>query len=232
MLDGLAEPDAGSRQIRSSGMPSADGEREPLLEEPRHLGDDVVVARVVLHRPRLAEHVHEAEVRVRAGDDAGQLGIAAQRGDVVHEHGPELERAAGDLRLRRVDRDGQLAGDRLEHGNDAAQLLVERHALRPGPGGLAADVHERGALLAMRAGSRDRRRRDRGCAPPSENESGVTFTIPMTLGRGKRCSSGITPEVFQACGGRPWSGRPRCEGSRPRGPRAPGLRSPWTPSSG
>src|SRR5579863_1431143 len=30
------------------------------------------------------------------------------------------------------------------------------------------------------------------CTPPSENESGVTFTTPMTDGRGKRCSIGIT----------------------------------------
>ena len=37
--------------------------------------------------------MHEAEVRARVGDDAGELRIAAQRGDVVDELGAECERA-------------------------------------------------------------------------------------------------------------------------------------------
>ena len=66
----------GSRQIRSSAIALRDGEREPLLEERGDLGGDVVVARVALHRPRLALHVHEADVRARVGDDAGELRVA------------------------------------------------------------------------------------------------------------------------------------------------------------
>ena len=72
--------------------PRLDREREPLLEERRDLGGDIVVARVVLHRPRLALHVHQAEVAARVGDHAGELGVAAERGDVVDQLGAELER--------------------------------------------------------------------------------------------------------------------------------------------
>jgi hypothetical protein len=79
---------------------------QPLLEERDHLGDDVVIARVVLHRPRFAEHVHEAEVSVAVGDHPGHIGVAPERGDVVDHHRPLLERPAGNRRLRRVDGDG------------------------------------------------------------------------------------------------------------------------------
>ena len=61
----------------------------------------------------------------RVRDDACQLRVAAQRGDVVDELGAQLERAAGDLALRRVDRHGH-ALEPLQHGDDAPQLLVER----------------------------------------------------------------------------------------------------------
>ena len=60
VLDRLAEPDPGVEADELLADPLRHGEREPLLEERLHLGDDVVVARVVLHRPRLAVHVHEA----------------------------------------------------------------------------------------------------------------------------------------------------------------------------
>ena len=115
----------GSRQIRSSGIPFGDGEREPLLEEGGDLGRDVVVARILLHRPRLAQHVHQADVRARVGDDAGELGIGTERGHVVDDLGAERERTARHLRLRRVDRDGNLAAEPLQHRHDAPQLLVD-----------------------------------------------------------------------------------------------------------
>ena len=55
----LPKPIPGSSQIRSSAMPARDREGEPLLEEGLHLRDDVLVAGVVLHGPRLALHVHQ-----------------------------------------------------------------------------------------------------------------------------------------------------------------------------
>ena len=68
----LPKPIPGSRQTRSSGSPAADGEGEALLEEGGDLGDDVLVVRRGLHRARLSLHVHQAEIRPRLGDDAGE----------------------------------------------------------------------------------------------------------------------------------------------------------------
>ena len=145
VLDRLPEADARVEADPLLRDPGVDREGKALLEERRDLGCDVVVARVGLHRARLALHVHQAQVGAGLGDDPGELGIAAQRGDVVHELGAERERAPCDLGLRRVDRDG-LPLELLEHRQDAAQLLVERDAVRAGPGRLAADVDDRGAL--------------------------------------------------------------------------------------
>ena len=151
----LPKPKPGSRQTCSSGIPAADRGREPLLEEGRHLPDDVVVPRLDLHRARLSLHVHEADVRSGVRDHARERRIRPQRGDVVHERGPELERAPRDLGLRRVDRDGQ-AREPFEHGHDAPQLLVERDAAGPGTRRLAADVDERRSLGEHRFAAADR----------------------------------------------------------------------------
>ena len=163
--------------------PLGDRERQPLLEEGLDLRDDVVVARVGLHRPRLALHVHQAAVRARLGDDACELRIAAQRGDVVDQLRAELERLPRDLGLRGVDRD-----------------RLPLRALRAPAGPAAAP--RRQARPPSRAGSTRRRRRRsprpassmpsasavaasrRRCTPPSENESGVTLITPITEGAG------------------------------------------------
>ena len=68
----LPKPIPGSTQIRSLVDPGGDRRLDPLGEEGADLGDDVVVARVVLHRPRVAEHVHEH-------DGAAALGAQAPR---------------------------------------------------------------------------------------------------------------------------------------------------------
>ena len=162
-------------------MPSPDGEREPLLEERLDLADHVVVVRLRLHRPRLAAHVGEAAVRARAGHHAGELGGEAKGGHVVHERRARRERRLGHLALGRVDRD-PVAGRRepLDHRDGAVELLGGGHGLGARARGRAADVEDRGALghqlrapcSTAASGSRKR--------PPSENESGVTLTMPMT----------------------------------------------------
>lgn len=154
VLHGLAEADPRVEADPFLGDPRGHREGEPLLEEGAHVGDDVVVLRVVLHRPRLAEHVHEAEVVAAVGDNARELRIGPERGDVVDHHGAERERPAGDLRLRRVDRQGS-ALEALEHGQDPPQLLVDRDALGAGAGRLAPDVDEGGSLGQQPAGLRD-----------------------------------------------------------------------------
>ena len=157
----LPKPIPGSRQIRASATPASTANREPFLQKRRDVGRDVVVARLELHRSRLPLHVHQAEVGARVRDDAGQLGIGAQCRHVVHELDAQLERPPRDLRLGRVDRKGYLAGEPLEHRQDATQLLVERDRLRTGPRRLAAHVHERGAVGRHRTRQRPPRRQDR-----------------------------------------------------------------------
>jgi hypothetical protein len=85
VLDRLAEADAGVEPDALLRDPLAGREREPLLEECLHLVDDVVVARVELHRARVAQHVHQAAVGSRLGHHARQLGIEPERGHVVDD---------------------------------------------------------------------------------------------------------------------------------------------------
>ena len=155
LLHGLAEAEARVEADPLLRDARVDGEPEPLLEEGGDVAGDVVVHGIELHRPRLSLHVHQAQVGLRGRDDAGQLRVAAKRGDIVHELRAELDRAAGDLGLGGVDRDRHLALKRLEDRHDAPQLLVERHALGAGPRRLAPDVHDRGAFVQHPSRGRD-----------------------------------------------------------------------------
>ena len=87
VLDRLPEADARIEADRLFTDPLGDRKGEPFVENPDDLGDNVLVMRVGLHRPRLALHVHQAKVGVVLGDDACELGVAAQGGDVVHQLG-------------------------------------------------------------------------------------------------------------------------------------------------
>jgi hypothetical protein len=130
---------------------------QALLEKAADLGDDVAVARVALHRAWLAEHVHEAHVAAALGDERRHLRVAAQRGDVVDERRARVDRRRRDRGLRRVDRQPRAgAGQALEHRQHAAQLLGLAHGLGAGPGRLAADVEDRGALRDERVAVGDR----------------------------------------------------------------------------
>src|SRR5205823_996415 len=80
VLDRLAEADPRVEADRLLPDSLRNGECEPLVEEAGDLGDDVLVARGVLHRPRLALHVHETDVGAVLGDDACELGVAAKGG--------------------------------------------------------------------------------------------------------------------------------------------------------
>ena len=69
VLERLAEADPRVQLHALLGDPGRHGGGEPLLEERLDVGDDVVVARVLLHRARLAEHVHQAAVEAAVGDE-------------------------------------------------------------------------------------------------------------------------------------------------------------------
>ena len=147
MRDRLAEADAGVEADPLLGDAARDRERHPLFQERGDLLRDIVVARLLLHRPRLALHVHEAEIGARVRYDPGELRVAAKRRDVVDENRAALERRARDPGLRGVDRERQLGADTIEDRHDAAQLLLRRDACGAGPRRLAAEVDQRRSLL-------------------------------------------------------------------------------------
>ena len=139
-------------------MPSRDGEGQALLEEPANLADHVLVARLGLHRARLAAHVGEAAVRARVGHHPGQFRGEAERRDVVDERRPRRERRLGDLALGRVDRDPVAgAGEPLDDRNRARQLVRDRDRLGAGTGGRPAHVEDVGALSGEALAVLDRR---------------------------------------------------------------------------
>ena len=129
--------------------------------------------------------MHQAEIGARRRHDAGQLGISAERGHVVDELRAELDRTLRDRGLRRVDRDGNLTLQRVEHRLDPAELLSADTPSEPG----RVDSPPTSTIAAP---SSTIRRAEatassaRKLTPPSENESGVTLTTPITDGRGKR----------------------------------------------
>ena len=76
---------------------------------------------------------------------------------------------------------------RLDHGHDAPASPRRRPRGRaPGPRGLAAHVHDVGARLEQRRGRGPPRPSASRKRPPSENESGVTLSTPMTQVRSPR----------------------------------------------
>ena len=98
------------------------------------------------------------------GAERRQLGVGAQRGDVVDDRGAGVERRRGDRGLRGVDRD---LGPRRRRpaprppGRPASSSSSASTAAAPGPGRLAADVEQVGALR------RPARGRGRSRAPAS-----------------------------------------------------------------
>lgn len=97
--EGLPEADPRVEQDPLLRDAVCDRKLHPLLEEGCDLADDVLVTRILLHRPRLSEHVHEAAVRAAAGDQLGHLRIAAERCHVVDQRRARLERRPRDGRL-------------------------------------------------------------------------------------------------------------------------------------
>src|SRR5215211_1300872 len=155
VLDRLAEADAGVEADAVFGDPRLDCKAQSLLEERLHVVDDVVVARVQLHGPRLAEHVHQADVESGSGDDVGHARVAAQRGDVVDELRTERDRPPRDLGLRGVDRHRQLLADLLQNRQHPRQLFLDGDGTRAGTRGFPADVDDRRPFIEHSTSVRD-----------------------------------------------------------------------------
>ena len=101
-----------------------------------------------MHRSRLALHVHQADVGTGVGDHSCEVGIRAQRSDVVDHVRPGLQRHLRHVRLHRIDGDGDIAPapDLFDDRNDALDLRFLGHRLGAGSGRLAADVDDRRAV--------------------------------------------------------------------------------------
>ena len=93
VVHGLAEADAriGHERLGARCRPRR-RPRSRSAQERADLGDDVVVAGLVLHRAGLALHVHRDVARAGIGDDSEQVRIVATRGDVVDDRRPGFDR--------------------------------------------------------------------------------------------------------------------------------------------
>ena len=162
--DRLAEADARVEQHLLLAHALAHREGEPLLQKRLDLAHHVLVARVALHRARIAEHVHEAALGAAGGHHPDHARVAAQGGDVVHEDRPRLERRRGHRGLGGVDRDhgaavAALDRQRRYHGPHARDLLLRGDLLCARARGFAAHVDDVGAFGEQRAAVLDRRPR-------------------------------------------------------------------------
>ena len=157
--------------MRSSRTPASTAAASAILEEARHVVDDVVVARIVLHRPRVvAEHVHQAQADAGVGHDPGHVRVVAQRRDVVDERGARRRRAARATAALRVSieivtpsRDSSSTTPSTRRSSSAG---VDR--LGSGPGRLAADVDDRRTGRELLETARDRDARVAGIAAVRE----------------------------------------------------------------
>ena len=182
----LPKPNPGSTRRRERGMPARSQAAARALEEGAHFADDIVVMRRVLHRPGLALHVHQASRGAAFGDGLERAG-RRQRRHVVHERCAGRDRAAHHRGLARVDgnRNGERAREALDERDHAPQflLVIDRRARpaastrRPRRRWPRPPRRVPAPARALRGNSRKR--------PPSEKESGVTLSTPMTTGRSR-----------------------------------------------
>ena len=78
---------------RSLSERVASTEHLPRRQLGGHLHRDVRVARLAVHGPRRAAHVHQDHAGAAARHEAGHRRIAGQRRDVVHDLRPRGRRA-------------------------------------------------------------------------------------------------------------------------------------------
>ena len=180
----LLKPRPGSSTIIDGSTPSAITASTRRAELVVHLADHVGVDGPGVHVVAVPAPVHHHVGHARLRHQPGHVRVGESAAHVVDQADPGLERQLGHLGAHRVHADhhpgpDQFGDDRL----DPAQLLVGGDPLRARPGRLAADVDDVGALGDQLQAVLDRRPRRRYHWPPSENESGVTLTTPITRQR-------------------------------------------------
>ncbi len=198
----LPKPMPGSSSTCSSRTPAATAAARRSLEEGDHLADDVVVAGVVLHRAGLAQHVHETHRAAALGDEARAMAGSPRSAVTSLTRPAPASRAARATTALVVSTRSAPASRRRGARSPARRGRARR---RPTPARSPAGSTRRpcrGWPLPRRRASRPWATADSvsACRPPSENESGVTLTMPMTQGRAHRQVCGREAQAAAAAG--------------------------------
>ena len=99
-----------------------------------HLGDHVVVGGGVLHRRRLALHVHDHHAAIARDRDIDHRGVG-EPGHIVDDGRARLQARAGHVGMARVDADADaLGGERAHDVDHAGKLLLGAHRRGARPG--------------------------------------------------------------------------------------------------
>ena len=145
----LREAKTGVHQHVLLGNARTGGKGHALAHLVQDLVDHLGVDRLLIHVTRATPRVHQHDGHAVPGNDCGQIGLVSQTADVVDERRAGRERGIGCRGFVGVHRDRHLnaRGQCLDYGEHAAAFLGLGRRLRAGPGGLAADVEQVGAVL-------------------------------------------------------------------------------------
>ena len=124
--------------------------RDSLRQELADLGHHVGIGRRLLHRGRLATHVHQAQAGARKGRQHRFGALAAQRLDVVDDVGAGLQRLAHQRRTACVHRHRHAQAQRMaQHRHHPLAFLVGAGRAGARARRLATDVEQIGAFVAQ-----------------------------------------------------------------------------------
>ena len=104
--------------------------------------------------------VHQDDAHPGVGDDAGHFAVILQAPNVIDDGRARLDGGGGDARLHRIDGDRRRhpAVKPRDHRDHTGKLLVRRDRDGAGPGRLAADIQNGGALRGKARAMFHRRR--------------------------------------------------------------------------
>ena len=131
---------------------------DALPEIRADIDHHIVIVRVVLHRPRIALHMHHADIDLGVAHDRDHARIERQRRDVIDHRGPGSNRRLSDCTLFGVDRDlpRRASPDATHHVDHSTQLLLLRDRLCTWASRFATNINELGTLLRQQQPLRNR----------------------------------------------------------------------------
>ena len=139
----LAEAEPRVQHQVAFGNAGLEAGRDALAEKSQQIFNNVPVLRVLLHRSRLALHVHDAYRHVQCGGSGQRLRVA-QAVDVVDHRRAGRDRGAHDFAFHRVDgnRCLEFSANRLDDRHNALDFGFGAHRRGARSGRLAADVED------------------------------------------------------------------------------------------